>query len=302
VVRIFVLWAMLTGCGRIGYEHIALAEDGAVDADVDVDAAPLGAFGIPRVISELSDPSAGDDDPTLTGDRLELYFNSNRTGGVGRADIWVSTRLATTDAWGAPSLVAELSSPEQETAPEVSADGLSIWFGSDRAGGQGAGDIWVSTRSDRSMPWATPIVVSELSSPDNDTASAPGWSGLVMVLESTRAGAASSADLYQATRASTASAWATPSPMVEINTNSHEGSPHLGPEELTLVFNSSRDGNPDLYIATRASIDEPFGTPISLTELNSPENEQDPWISDDLRHMVFVSARSGNTEIYEAVR
>jgi hypothetical protein len=152
------------------------------------------------------------------------------------------------------------------------------------------------------MPWSVPSVVSELSSPDSDTASAPGWSGLVMVLESTRPGGAGDADLFVATRPTTSSTWSTPLPMTDINTPVHEGSPHLGPQELTLVFNTTRGGNADLYIATRPSVDDPFETPLPLAEINSPDNEQDPWISEDLRHIVFVSARSGNTEIYEASR
>lgn len=297
MIRGILLVAVLTSCGRIGYDPSARLEDAAL-----VDAEVLGTFGMASMVSELADPGGTGDDPTLTGDRLELYLNSSRPGGVGMGDIWMSTRATTSDTWSTPIVVAELSSPGTETSPEVSADGLAIWFASNRAGGQGGTDIWVSTRANRQLPWSAPTIVSELSSPSSDTASAPGWSQLVMILESTRAGGSGEADLYMATRPTTTSTWSTPMPLTEINTPDHEGSPHLGPQNLTLVFNTNRGGNPDLYIATRASVDEPFGTAVPLTEINSPQNEQDPWISADLRGLVFVSARSGSLEIYEASR
>src|SRR5262245_38091297 len=69
-------------------------------------------FGPPRYptptpVGSLSDP-ADDEDPSFTGDVLELYFSSTRAG---TADIWVSRRTSRTDLWGLPARVSELSSP-----------------------------------------------------------------------------------------------------------------------------------------------------------------------------------------------
>jgi len=299
VLRGILLAALLCACGRVGYDS---ADAGSAVDSSGVDAAVLGPFGAATIVSELSDPMAGDDDPTLTGDLREVYLNSSRAGGLGSGDIWVSTRSSITDPWETPTLVVELSSPDRETGPEVSADGLAIWFASDRPGGQGSSDIWVSTRPSRTMPWSAPTVVSELSSPENDTAPAPGWSQLIMTLESERPGGPGSADLFVATRPTLTSAWSTPVPMTGVNTAEHEGSPHLGPRGLTLVLNATRAGNADIHLATRGSVDDPFDASSALAELNSPDNEQDPWISEDLRRIFFVSARSGNLEIYEASR
>jgi Tol biopolymer transport system component len=98
---------------------------------------------------------ANDDDPTLTADLLELYFNSDR-GGVG--DIWMSSRSSTSADWGAPVVVTELQSDADDSAPEVSPDGLTLWWVSERGGADR--DVWSSTRAARDQPWSTPSLVA----------------------------------------------------------------------------------------------------------------------------------------------
>jgi Tol biopolymer transport system component len=292
VAWLVIAVGVLAGCGRIGYEAVA-----GIDSGADV-----GAFRPPSLIAEVSDATATDDDPSLTGDMLEMFFNSDRAGGRGGGDIWVSTRATTSDPWSTPTLVAELSSDASETSPEVSADGLAIWFASQRGGGPGGTDVWTSMRADRSSPWTAPVLVAELNSPEEDTSATPGWSSRVMLLETTRPSGIGEADIFVSTRASPSDPWSAPVPLPGINTMEHEGSAHLAPNELTVVLNATRGGNADIHMATRSSIDMPFESSRTVTELNSTENEQDPWLSADGRHIFFVSRRSGSLEIYESTR
>jgi hypothetical protein len=53
------------------------------------------------------------------------------------------------------------------TFPYITPDGLTQFFGSDRPGGVGQRDIWVTTRPTLSAPWGTPINVG---APVNTTA------------------------------------------------------------------------------------------------------------------------------------
>ena len=72
---------------------------------------------------------------------------------------------------------------------------------------------------------------------------------------------------------------------------------------LRLYFSSDRAGTGrDLYVAERPSLSEPFSAPQPISELNTPSLEADPWLSPDLRYLVFASDRSGDSEIYEAWR
>src|SRR5262249_6104396 len=60
----------------------------------------------------------------LSEDGLSLYFNSNRPGGVGGPDIWVSQRDSVDDEWGAPvNLGPTINTTSAETVPAFSRDG-----------------------------------------------------------------------------------------------------------------------------------------------------------------------------------
>ena len=74
-----------------------------------------------------------------------------------------------------------------ETSSAISADGLTLWFGSDRPGGVGTTDIWVSSRPNRSAGWSTPVNVIPLNTGVEDIPRPPGQHGLVMPLSSKQA-------------------------------------------------------------------------------------------------------------------
>jgi Tol biopolymer transport system component len=90
------------------------------------------------------------------GDVAQLFFGSDRLGPAGSADIYTSTRQAD-GSWGPASLVPELSSPGTDNRPNLRADGLEIFFYSDRTGSVGGAHIWISTRPDVTAPWSAPV-------------------------------------------------------------------------------------------------------------------------------------------------
>jgi Tol biopolymer transport system component len=115
----------------------------------DIYVSTLGAdesFGPAVRVAELSG-SFDDARPSIRRDGLEMFFDSNRPGTAGLADIWVSTRATTSDPWSPPVNVGSLNSAALDARPSLSFDGRSLYFHSGRAGGLGAFDIFVSTRS-----------------------------------------------------------------------------------------------------------------------------------------------------------
>lgn len=63
----------------------------------------------------------------ITADGQELYFASQRPGGYGGFDLWVSQK--TGDGWGAPvNLGAAVNTSESENRPYVTVDGQELWF------------------------------------------------------------------------------------------------------------------------------------------------------------------------------
>jgi hypothetical protein len=276
------------------------ADPNAPDADLTaIDATTvLGPFDSPTLIA-LPGADPADDDPSLTGDELELYFNSSR--GALSADIWVAKRAATTDPWGTPVPVSELSTVSNETTPEVSTDGLTIFFSSDRPGGQGSNDIWMSTRATRTSAWTNPVAVPRLSSATSEAS--PGTTDALAIAFTSDQDGGGDPDIFVATRADTASMWSAWQAQDAINTTGHDGSTLLQADHVTLYFDTDRDGDLRLYQAVRADAGVAFSTAAPVPGLDTPGvNDQDPWVSPDNRHIVFWSDRGGSGGLWEARR
>ena len=279
------------------------------DGGGDGDGAPAcqpaatGTFSTPTVISELADATAIDGTPSLTGDRLELYFKSDRAGGTGMSDIWRSTRTSTTSTWSVPVPVTELDSSAEDASPEVAADGLTIWLSSQRPGGQGERDIWTSTRPDRTSAWSAPAPVIELNTSARDDGMTVLPSTLVAYLHSGRGG---SSALYRTSRPTVTSPWTTPVLVPGQDLGSSSENAWVSPDECAIYFASNRGagGNSyDLYVATRTTPTDPLGAAVKLTELSSTGWDDDPWLTADQRYVMLNSDRGASQfDLYEARR
>lgn len=124
-------------------------------------------WGSPAPLATL-DSSDDEQNPSLTGDGLVIFFSSARDGGKTKEDIYTSTRPTRADSFAAPTRVAELSSNDKDGAPFISADGLEIVFNTDRGGGRGGLDLWHARRSSRSAEFEAPRALPILNSNDHE--------------------------------------------------------------------------------------------------------------------------------------
>lgn len=158
-------------------------------------------------------------------------------------------------------------------------------------------DVDVTTRATRMDVWSAPQRVAELGSSGKDSASTPAAAGRLMAM--TRNGV----DLYLASRPDPARPWSAPVPIVELNTMSTEAVPFLDESGTVLYFASDRGGGGRaVYVSTRRAVGDTFGIATLVGELDSVAEDTDPWLSVDLRHIFFASARTGDLELYEASR
>jgi len=131
-------------------------------ATVDSEWEPASRLGPPV---DMGDDST----PFIASDGLSLYFDSGRAGGYGSYDLWVTTRATTDDNWGPPVNVgATVNSSAEDWGASLSADGLELYFTSNRPGGYGSFDLWVTTRATVNTDWGTPV---NLGPPFNTSAS-----------------------------------------------------------------------------------------------------------------------------------
>lgn len=259
--------------------------------------APLGPFGPPEPITDLNS-TANEDDPTMTGDQLEVYFDSNRAGSSGASDIWFSKRMAVGDDWPLPKVAVELSSGAVDTSPEISPDGLTMFLSSNRDGSDN--DVYVSTRQNRDETWTTPMPVDSLNSDSGEYGVGFMPDLLHLVLASTRDG---TFDLFGARRMTVNAAWGTPGPLMEINSGDLESDPWIDASGTVLYFTGGpRTGNIDIFTAERASPTGTFATPTVVAEISGESADQDPWLSPDMRTVLFASNRSGSLDLYMAER
>lgn len=91
--------------------------------------------------------------PSLSSDNRELYFVSDREGGFGGKDIWVSRFQD--GLWQVPeNLGASVNTAYDETAPFIASDNTTLYFTSDGHPGLGGNDIFYTRK--RNGQWQRP--------------------------------------------------------------------------------------------------------------------------------------------------
>lgn len=242
----------------------------------------------------------GEEDPTLTEDEREIFFSVSSELGY---DIWTSTREQRGDPWRAPSQVAELSTEHVDGTPEVSANGLTLYFASTRPAPPGvtadASHLWVSTRASRASTWGEPAFVP--SPPPGEAELSPSLDvgGAWLAYASSVAG---NWDLYLAYRSSPLAPWQAHAPLSTLNTEAADWDPSLFFGATAVVFSSRREDEGNIFEARRESTAEAFSAPVPRSELNTFAAEGDPWVSADGRRIYFFSSRGGSPTIYSASR
>ncbi len=93
--------------------------------------------------------------PSLSPDKKDLYFSSNRFGGFGGKDIWVTHRQPN-GKWSKPeNLGSTINTSADETCPFIHADNQTLYFNSTGLPGYGKADLFL-TRKNENDEWGTP--------------------------------------------------------------------------------------------------------------------------------------------------
>jgi len=278
----------------------------------------------PAVSIELATPGADagfntgslDGCPFIAPDGRQFFMASNRPGGMGGIDIWVSTREKASDPWGSPVNVAKVNSDVDDFCPTMSRDGHTLYFVSRRQAGLqgtdwcGGSDIYIARARDDQGFEAPENLGCTVNSTADEFSPFPlleAGTGPVLYFSSTRPGLGSGGDLYES--ASHGGVFAAATPVPNVNSTVDDGQPNLRHDGLELFFYSNRaggQGGNDIYVATRTSTADAWSTPSNLGgNVNSALSETRPSLSWDGLRLYFGSTRSGGeggSDIYVTTR
>jgi len=239
-------------------------------------------WGIPENLGPTINTAANEVAPALSIDGHQLFFASDRAGGFGGNDLYVSRRHNKRDDFGwqpAENLGSGVNTASNEAGPAIVEDEttgeISLYFDSNRPEGPGpypddgnvhnGNDIWVSVlQADETFGPATPIV--ELNTSAAERRPAIRRDGLEMIFSSDRPGSLGALDLWVTTRETTADAWSTP-----VNLGPVINGPHAGGlagsaqtagaafsfDGMSLYFQATKHAHPgfgsyDLVVSTRS--------------------------------------------------
>jgi peptidoglycan-associated lipoprotein len=150
----------------------------------------------PELISLGFDSTEAIGHPTLSNDELVIYFSSNREGGMGGKDIWVSWRESVAQPFGrAYNLGPVVNTPGDEMFPFLRNDTL-LYFASDGHPGVGGLDIFYTT-VDTSNMWIKPVNIGiPINGPADDFAIIFQPEGEQGYFSTNRSGRKSREDIY----------------------------------------------------------------------------------------------------------
>lgn len=271
----------------------------------------LSGWSAATALTEINTSTATEGCPFITKSGDALYFASNRAGGFGGLDLYVSHWDAEAQTWSEPAnLGAGINTASNEQCPLVLNSGKEMIFVSDRFGTVGGLDLWLATRHDHrdDFAWHSPVNLAALNTSALEFG--PGAyeeedGTTVVYFNSNRSGGAGLHDLYVSTRP-LGSTFSSPTPVAELNTTAQEQFAALSKDGREIFFSSDRTGTVgalDLWSATRERTSDPWEAPVNLgTTVNSTASEGRSAISWDGMTLIFHSNRAGSVDLYMSTR
>lgn len=202
-------------------------------------------------------------EPSLSPDGAELFFVRTlpSRGGGFDADLFMSRRE--NNRWSRPQRIKALSTAANELGPRLAPDGDTLYFYSDRDGGHGGYDLWMSRRT--ADGWGEPANLGPtINTPDDEFSPAPSPDGQRIFFTSNRNAPdelpeterwnpvlrdhsmAIDTDLFVAQRQANESAlqfeFSQAAAVTPLNTGFHESAASISPAGDFLYFTSNRDG------------------------------------------------------------
>jgi hypothetical protein len=237
----------------------------------------------------------------LSRDELTMYFTSDRPGGVGGDDLWLTTRASLEDPWEDPQNMTALNTSAADSLAVLSSDEHVMFFHSTRPGGCGAGDIWMTRRQNRrSQQWGPP---GNLGCVLNTAAIeiAPAFfenpeTGQVTLFYGSNRPGSQDFDVYASPLGE--DSYFGPGVLVpKFSSAGRDTRIFIRKDGLEAFITSDRIGGQgliDIWTSTRDTLADGWSTPVDLAfPVNTAVDDGSPWLSREGTTLYFFSRRSG---------
>jgi outer membrane protein OmpA-like peptidoglycan-associated protein len=105
---------------------------------------------ISKIGANVNHPVYWDSQPTLSADGNSLYFASDRPGGFGGIDIYITRKDPKTGVWGVPQNAGnKINTKGNEKTPFIHSDSETLYFSSDGHFGFGGMDIFFIRKNEK---------------------------------------------------------------------------------------------------------------------------------------------------------
>ena len=244
--------------------------------------------------------------PIESRDGNELFVAG---GFEGSLDIFFYQRNGRTDTFGDRTKVDDPVSKPAGPAGDVQdfcptpLPGQALLFVSNRAGGCGGTDIYVSRYNPGQDAWSEPRNLG--CAPDGPNTAGNELSPSLVETEAgtllyfstgpdAASGYAAGQDIYES-RMRVDGSFEPGMAVAELNTAAADRQPNVGRGGLEIVFASNRDadGNGDIWYASRNSVYEAWSAPVNLSDTvpfpTAGDDESRPSLSWDLKRLYYGS-------------
>lgn len=258
--------------------------------------------------------------PAISPDGLSIYFSSNRPGGLGDQDIYVSRRASLDSPWGqARNLGPNINTTLRDNSSSISRDGHWLVFGSARLAGRcsdrSENEFYVSYRADTGddLGWGPAVNFGcELAAEDRNIGQTffhdDATGTTTIFFTSSRLGGPGDFDIYRSER-KFHGAFGPPVLVPELNTPLKDAAMTIRSDGLEMILNynfTTNFGDGDLWVTTRETTAQPWSTPKLLgPAINTSEDDSTPNLSCDGTALYFNSRRPGGlggSDLYVSTR
>ncbi|MDH4200215.1 MAG: OmpA family protein [Spirochaetia bacterium] len=258
-----------------------IGETGSFDLWYSINATPgkkIPSFSLPINLGIPVNSPGFDGLPSLrrlNDGTYEMYFTSyadNGRGGPLESNIYYTRQVG--KSWSTPIPVAGVNSDFHDRMPSISPDGKFLFFSSDRPGGFGKDDIWVSQYDDANKLWKPPLNPGDtINTPDSEISPSIHTDGITLYFSSDRRGGVGGYDIYITQRLN-GGIWKKPGNLgTPYNTEQDDEYPTVTNSGEYMYFTSNRPGSTGGFDIFRARVPD-FARPSLMIPFSGNVYEQ----------------------------